>query len=495
MKVDLIKINAILTIVERVIAMTKELSEEENTQLKKLAPIALGDEEYEYFRSYFSMQPKKVHPLQNSPVISNKEMHTVTDFGDDIMPMAEFIDKLVQEKQQKEKVIATSETMCNGYATDNLKNPNIDKFVEKTTDEKLPEVTAAEIHEKIEKLLPTDDDNNGENAPLDAMYNQIPYSIKNYIYKLAKVDKLGINAVLDAVLEKYHIEVTRQLVTNIFQRYIPYGVDTLADSVLDDLINLHAYVKNGQVYVHDKPLKTYINNELKNYTEFRGKKYPTKVLVCALAGVDLSKVKVIEHINKDIRDTRLENLEPLTTPRGVTKEARKSNAEIKTIACCYAHNGGDPLKTYIELMDNHNISISLNTMARMRGFQWHEDIVKDYFDKNDVKNWNKRTDKYLKMVEVTNDKVPVQKEKPIEEPEPLPIGRMDAIKALSKNAKRKLPLEDRKFAVRFVIENMKKEDVENNMLIQITLNKVWDLDISPAIINTVKQEMGLKEAK
>lgn len=488
MKLDLIKINAILTIVERVICMTKELTDEENEQVKKLAPVALGNEEYEYFRSYFSMQPGKKHPLQNSPVITNEEMHMVTDFGDDIMPMAEFIDKLVQEKQQqKEKVLFTSEEMCNGYA--NIKNPNIEKFVEKT--DELPEVMAAEVCEKTEKLLP-DSDNDGENASLDALYNQIPYSIKNYIYKLAKVDKLGVNAVLDAVLEKYHMEVSRQLVTNVFQRYIPYGVDTLSDSVLDDLINLHAYVKNGQVYVHDKPLKTYVNNELKNYTEFRGKKYLTKVLVCALAGVDLSKVKVIEHINKDIRDTRLENLEPLTAPRGVTKDARKSNAEIKTIACCYAHNGGDPLKTYIELMDNHNISISLNTMARMRAFQWHEDIIKDYFDKNDVKNWNKKTDKYLKMVEVTN--VPV-KDKPIAEPEPLPIGRMDAIKALSKNAKRKLPLEDRKFAVKFVIENMKKEDVDNNMLIQITLNKVWDLDISPAIINTVKQEMGLKDAK
>lgn len=488
MKLDLIKINAILTIVERVICMTKELTDEENEQVKKLAPVALGNEEYEYFRSYFSMQPGKKHPLQNSSVITNEEMHTVTDFGDDIMPMAEFIDKLVQEKQQqKEKVLFTSEEMCNGYATENIKNPNIEKFVEKT--DELPEVMAAEVCEKTEKLLP-DSDNDGENASLDALYNQIPYSIKNYIYKLAKVDKLGVNAVLDAVLEKYHMEVSRQLVTNVFQRYIPYGVDTLSDSGLDDLINLHAYVKNGQVYVHDKPLKTYVNNELKNYTEFRGKKYLTKVLVCALAGVDLSKVKVIEHINKDIRDTRLENLEPLTAPRGVTKDARKSNAEIKTIACCYAHNGGDPLKTYIELMDNHNISISLNTMARMRAFQWHEDIIKDYFDKNDVKNWNKKTDKYLKMVEVTN--VPV---KAIAEPDPLPIGRMDAIKALSKNAKRKLPLEDRKFAVKFVIENMKKEDVDNNMLIQITLNKVWDLDISLAIINTVKQEMGLKDAK
>lgn len=493
MKLDLIKINAILTIVERVIVMTKELTDEENEQVKKLAPVALGNEEYEYFRSYFSMQTGKKHPLQNSPVITDKEMHTVTDFNDDIMPMAEFIDKLVQEKQQQKEKVFTSEEMCNGYATENIKNPNIEKFVEKT--DELPKVTATEVYKKTEKLLPDSDDNNGENAPLDALYNQIPYSVKNYIYKLAKVDKLGINAVLDAVLEKYHIEVSRQLVTNIFQRYIPYGIDTLSDSVLDDLINLHAYVKNGQVYVHDKPLKTYVNNELKNYTEFRGKKYLTKVLVCALAGVDLSKVKVIEHINKDIRDTRLENLEPLTTPRGVTKDARKSNAEIKTIACCYAHNGGDPLKTYIELMDNHNISISLNTMARMRAFQWHEDIIKDYFDKNDVKNWNKKTDKYIKMVEVTDDKVPTKPDKPIAEPEPLPIGRMDAIKALSKNAKRKLPLEDRKFAVKFVIENMKKEDVDNNMLIQITLNKVWDLDISPAIINTVKQEMGLKDAK
>lgn len=491
MKLDLIKINAILTTVERVITMTKELTDEENEQVKKLTPVALGNEEYEYFRSYFSMQPGKKHPLQNSPVISDKEMHTVADFGDDdIMPMAEFIDKLVQEKQQKEKVLFTSEEMCNGYATENIKNPNIDKFIEKT--DELP--TATEVCEKTKKLL-SDSDNDEENAPLDALYNQLPYSVKNYIYKLAKVDKLGVNAVLDAVLEKYHIEVSRQLVTNVFQRYIPYGVDSISDSVLDDLINLHAYVKNGQVYVHDKPLKTYINNELKNYTEFRGKKYLTKVLVCALAGVDLSKVKVIEHINKDIRDTRLENLEPLTAPRGVTKDARKSNAEIKTIACCYAHNGGDPLKTYIELMDNHNISISLNTMARMRAFQWHEDIIKDYFDKNDVKNWNKRTDEYLKMVDVSDDKVPAKPDKPIAEPEPLPIGRMDAIKALSKNAKRKLPLEDRKFAVKFVIENMKKEDVDNNMLIQITLNKVWDLDISPAIINTVKQEMGLKDAK
>ena len=159
MKVDLIKINAILTIVERVICMTKELTDEENEQVKKLAPVALGNEEYEYFRSYFSMQPKK-HPLQNSPVITDKEMHTVTDFGDDIMPMAEFIDKLVQEKQQKERVVATSEEMCNGYATENIKNPNIEKFVEKT--DELPEVTAAEVCEKTEKLLPNSD-NDGEN--------------------------------------------------------------------------------------------------------------------------------------------------------------------------------------------------------------------------------------------------------------------------------------------------------------------------------------------
>ncbi len=487
MKLDLIKINAILTTVERVICMTKEMTDEENEQVKKLAPVALGNEEYEYFRSYFSMLPTKVHPLQNSPVITDKEMHTVADFGDDIMPMADFIDKLVKEKQQQKEKVHTSEEMCNGYAEENIKNPNIEKFVEKT-DEQLPEVTVAEVCEKTEKLLPDNSGNDG-NAPLDAMYNQIPFSIKNYIYKLAKVDGHGINAVLDMVLDKYHIEVTRQLVTNIFQRYVPYGIDSIPDRVLDDLIALHAYVKDGQVYVYDKPLKTYVTNELKNYTEFRDKKYPTKILVCALAGVDLSKVKVIEYINKDIRDTRLENLEPLTAPRGVTKDARKSNAEIKTIACCYAHSGGDPLKTYIELMDNHNISISLNTMARMRAFKWHEDIIKDYFDENDVKNWNKRTDKYLKMVEV---KAPVKQDKPITEP--LPIGRMDAIKALSKNAKRKLPLEDRKFAVRFVIENMKKEDVDNNMLIQITLNKVWDLDISPAIINTVKQEMGLKDA-
>ena len=200
MKVDLIKINAILTIVERVICMTKELTEEENEQVKRLAPVALGNEEYEYFRQYFSMLPSKKHPLQNSPVISDKEMHTVTDFGDNIMPMAEFIDKLVAEKQQKERIVATSEEMCNGYATENIKNPNIEKFVEKT-DEK-PKVTAMEVYEKTEKLLPDNSDNNGEHAPLDALYNQIPYSVKNYIYKLVKVDKLGINAVLDAVLEK-----------------------------------------------------------------------------------------------------------------------------------------------------------------------------------------------------------------------------------------------------------------------------------------------------
>lgn len=206
---------------------------------------------------------------------------------------------------------------------------------------------------------------------------------------------------------------------------------------------------NGDVYFNGERAQHFIGMNFEKCIEYKGLIYPVKYIVAQFHGIYSGKSKLIRLKNRDILDTRIENI--VCNTNTMIPHTTCDESIQRQISESLAKFEGDIFRAMDWLYHNMKDSpVSITTVRRILNKERYADISDEYFSKEDVNNWRRNSKNHTTRIIIEPSDFSVHSDSDMSKYEYICLKKTN------------LTVDEKEFVVRYLLE----EEPENHTKIQ-----------------------------